>query len=135
MKHKNQPSEDQLPDLLQQLRSKGDGLRSPQAAYFEHLADKVVQQQALTQQNSNAPRPSLLALRSLKQYVRWAAVAASVLLCVWLGWQSIGEASTQTATVSSWEAQLDALSQEELTDYIQENIQEFELETLLANNN
>lgn len=135
MKYKNQASEDHLPDLLQQLRSKGDGLRSPHAAYFENLADKVVQQVSSPQTTTRLQTANLTASRPQKYYLRWVAVAALVLSGGWWAWQSVVDLPVGTHPVAaSWEVQLDALSQEDLTAYIQENIQEFELEILLATN-
>lgn len=136
MKNNKQGTGDQLPDWLERLQTKGDGLQSPDADYFQELARRITAGEA--QEKSFEPRPLQLSTsRSAAIKSWWWAAAASLLLLLW--WSaSDGEAllptTAPTAQEASWQNQLDQLSEEELRAYIQENIQEFELETLLAIN-
>ncbi len=137
MKNNKPGVEDQLPEWLAHLQKKGDGLQSPDATYFQELAKRIAAGDVAVK--SPEPRPLMRAgsqARRIKTW--WWAAAASLLLLFWWSASSEGEAllpaTASTAQEASWQNQLDQLSEEDLSAYIQENIQEFELETLLAIN-
>lgn len=128
---------DQLPEWLERLQKKGDGLQSPDAAYFEELARRITEEEA--QERSFELRPLLLHSSRPRRTIKawWWAAAASLLLLFWWSASEVTLPSPNSALATqetSWQNHLDQLSEEELRAYIQENIQEFELETLLAIN-
>lgn len=135
MKNKKQDTEDQLPSFLKDLKPKGDGLRSPDATYFEELAERIIE----GRQAQQKPTHLQLSHRQTRAVPTWWwALAASVLLLLW--WSvndnrtALPDDEAPMAEHNSWQNQLDELNEADLSAYIQENIQEFELEILLANN-
>lgn len=143
MENNKEHTADQLPLWLNHHKKKGDGLQTPEAEYFQRLADAILQEKLkekpFVARLPDAPMAAPTKGRSRVMPSWWWAVAASVLLLLW--WSASDRlvqppASTVASSNSqdAWQNQLDQLSEEDLTNYIQENIQEFELETLLAIN-
>lgn len=119
------PNEDQLPDLLQQLKGKGDGFKKADAAYFTQMTKKAMAQ---------AQQPKQLSLKAKPlPYRRWLAYAASLALVLSLAWQwQINRSDFDAATVSTdiSAITLDDLDDAEIMEYINDNLSDFELEQL-----
>lgn len=112
--------QDQLPDLLENLRSRGDGYRSPGPEYFAELAEKSI---------AAGRRPA-----TSTSLWRWsAAVAASLVLVLGL-WFSVGSSSQKEALVANEvpesELLMADLSEEDIEAYISEQLYDFEAELL-----
>jgi hypothetical protein len=118
---KREPLHEPLSDHLRQLRERGDGFRLPDN-YLEELKKRA----PATADSVDKVRP----LRSRPQ-VAWLAMAASVALLLTLGWAWLQRPATpQLAEVTSVEANLDVLSDEDILAYVEDNIGEFELSLL-----
>ena len=113
--------EEQLPDILRALREQGDGLSTPDAAYFEDVAAR-----AMAEARAPARQRSLTG--------RWLAVAASVLVIMFAGWWALQpaegrmDATAQATAGQSSEDLLAEVSAEDIDAYISEQIDEFTLE-------
>lgn len=121
----------EISETLQRLKSAGDGFRTPSPDYFDQLAQRVVDEA------SAVPAPKQYARRRLLWPSLYAVAAALLLLLWWQPWQVSEVALTpqvveaSTTDQSGWESALAALSEEDILAYIDENIQDFELETLI----
>lgn len=122
---------DQLPESLRKLRPKGDGFRRPDDAYLRQMTDRVLH----SSQEKVQPKASAR-VRRLPSWV--AGIAATLLLLLWFQpWNTspIADTATEpTTTSAAWEQTLANVSDDDLLAYIQENIEEFELETLVTAN-
>ncbi|MEM9837007.1 MAG: hypothetical protein AAF828_10920 [Bacteroidota bacterium] len=134
---------EELSPLLRKLQGKGDGFSVPSTDYYSELADQIIQQaqseneavgglQSSNSQNNSQPQTSAK-LRRL--YPSILAVAAAILLLVWLKPWAENSASDIAAPPTmaennSWVDHLDQLSEEDILAYIDDNITDFELETL-----
>ncbi|MEM6770835.1 MAG: hypothetical protein AAF597_09650 [Bacteroidota bacterium] len=112
---------EQLPDVLTALKRKGDGFSSPDAAYFEAMADRAIQE---------AQKPAVR--RALSR--NWLAVAASVLVLVFAGWWLLNAGAEEGVVVAKAETRpssdelLAEISIEDIDAYVSEQIDEFTLE-------
>lgn len=113
--------EEKLPDLLQSLRTQGDGLFSPGEDYFEAMAARSI---------AKAKVPA--AQRSLTG--RWWLMAASVLVLMLAGWwiiqtaNNIDPAYAEQETARSSDELLAEINIEDIDAYVSEQIDEFTLE-------
>lgn len=124
-------NEDQLPDLLSGFKAKEDGFKTPPADYFSGLAAKIIadEEKTPTTTKSNGAR-----IRQLLPAI--LSIAAALLLLVffqpWADKSNIENTTTTELAVT--ESQLDealaSLTDEDIYEYISENITDFELETL-----
>ena len=125
-------NEDKLPDLLSGFKSKGDGFKTPSADYFSELSAKIIadeegEQPARLKGSGARIRQLLPAILS---------IAATLLLLVFFQpWADNSNVSESTATeLAVTESQLNealaSLTDEDIYEYISENINDFELETL-----
>ena len=70
------PNEDQIPDLLRELKSKGDGFIRPKANYFDNITEQALKE---------ARQPKVVKMTSNKRsYRQWLAYAASLALVLTL---------------------------------------------------
>ena len=119
---KREPLHDEpLSDQLRELQSRGDGFRLP-ANYLDTLRDRL----------PAAAEPEPVRIRPLYRRRTWLAIAASVALLLSLGWAWLesSETTAPPAAAALATADLDALSEEDILAYVEENIGDFEL-TLL----
>lgn len=122
-------NEDQLPDLLTKFKAKGDGYTSPPLGYFTDLAEKIV-----THEKERSVK-QLSGARIRRIIPAVLTIAATLLLLVWFKpWESDHNLGDQTTELAVTESQLDealaSLSDEDIYEYISDNITEFELEIL-----
>lgn len=119
---KREPLQDEpLSDRLRQLQQRGDGFRLPEN-YLESLKERMPEATA-----TDTP------VRPLRRTARqtWLAIAATVVLLLATGgaWLYYSSGSLASDTVLA-EADLDALSDEEILAYVEENISDFDLSLL-----
>lgn len=112
--------EEKLPEFLRSLRKRGDGLTTPEEAYFSAMAGK-----AIAASKRSAP------VRLL--YRNWLAVAASVMLLLVAGWWFSRGGTGETlqadkAVAQSSDELLSEINVEEIDAYVSEQIDEFTLE-------
>lgn len=122
---KREPLHDEpLSDQLRELRRQGDGFRLPDN-YLNELRDRL----PVTEQ------PSTDRVRSLYARKTWLAIAASVALLLTLGWAWLYQPATpgSTSETTLAEANLDALSDDDILAYVEENIGDFEWTLLYEN--
>lgn len=120
---KREPLHDEpLSDALRELRGRGDGFRLPDN-YLQELRERPPA--------PVAERPPAR-LRPLNRRRTWLAIAASVALLLSLSWAWLASPDHSAATVEQplATADLDALSDEDILAYVEENIGEFELSLL-----
>jgi hypothetical protein len=123
---KREPLHDEpLSDSLRELRERGDGFRMPDN-YLQDLRERLPA--------AVAERPSAR-IRPLTRRRSWLAIAASVALLLSLGWAWLASPDRSPATVEQTlaAADLDALSDEDILAYVEENIGDFELSLLYEN--
>lgn len=121
--------QDDIPDLLRQLRANGDGYRKPDHQYFDQLSEQVL-----------ADERSVRSINSGGRSKRWtlglAAAAMISLLAIFtflrpsFGTGVATENDEAIAATTSWEAQINELDATEIQDYIDINIQDFDLDLL-----
>jgi len=123
MSNKQPYQHDELPDLLRELKTRGDGFRRPSADQFADLAEHIIFAEA----TQKMPKQHTAKIRRLS--VRWivGAAAAVLLLVMWQSWSTTDEVHDQPAVVA---AKIDDLSDEDILAYIDDNIQDFELDIL-----
>ena len=111
---------DQLPDLLAELKSRGDGYRSPGPEYFAELAER-----SIAAGKKPAVRTSLW---------RWSAAVAAGLLLVFGLWFAGGPSGDEGNLVADEmpesELLLADISEEDIDAYITEQLYDFETELL-----
>jgi len=116
-------SDDQLPEILRNLRAHGDGYVPPSDAYFAELAERS---------KLAAQRPAVV-----RPYRRWLSAAAAVLLLLVAGWW-LADGRNDTGglvageTPRSSEELLADIDPEIIDAYVTEQIDEFNLELYAA---
>lgn len=117
---------EELPELLRNLRSGGDGFRQPEAGYFRQLGEQIIREE-------QSVRP-LKARRNfrLPAFTSAAAAAVILLLAFWYNQPTSSPASVEQKLVAvpDWESEIDQIDEAEIRDYIEANIEDFDLELL-----
>jgi len=109
----------ELPEALRNLKGRGDGLKSPEPAYFEALAKASLEEGQRTAVVRKFPLRQLLA----------AAAAILLLIGVWVF--SPGEgASADAMAIEEFNSEelLDQLTAEDIDAYIDDQLYDFESE-------
>lgn len=113
--------DDNLPDVLRQLKSAKDGYTPPPDQYFLNLAERSLHV---------AKAPAVVKVG----YRRWLAVAASVLVLLLAGWWIVGPAESgpylanDQPDIPSSDELLADIEAELIDAYVTEQIDEFTLE-------
>lgn len=117
--------EDQIPDILLELKSKGDGFRTAESDYFSDLTARVL---------SEADEPKVVKMRPSFQVKQWLAYAAALALIVVTAWQLMPATNLNEEVVAadntSDNVTLDDLDDATILEYLGENLQDYELEQL-----
>ncbi len=124
--------EDELPPFLQDLKSKGDGMKAPEG-YFDDMEDAVFTR---LKASGDLDRPTLIVTKRpglFARFVRpqammaYAAALALILVAAWFIRQpgSVGPGTSIAST---------ELTEDDIEAYVLENVQEFEPEQLVALN-
>ncbi|MEM6877321.1 MAG: hypothetical protein AAF544_02085 [Bacteroidota bacterium] len=103
--------------ILDGLKKEGDGFRRAEPNFFEQLAKRAEQE----------ARPTAVRRRIRPAF--WGAAAAVILLLVF-AWSAIDQQSDPEPTLVDVDGMIDALTDEEIFAYIEENVADFELELL-----
>lgn len=115
---KREPLHEPLSDRLRDLRERGDGFRLPDN-YLEALKQRLPATQA--------PPPKVRPPHR-RPVSAWLAIAASVALLLLLGWAWLYTPTTAPeAEPPLAEANLDALTDEDILAYVEDNISDFEI--------
>lgn len=110
---------EELPGLLEGLKGRGDGFRSPDKFYFEEMAKASLRE---------AVKPAV----KRRLPARWLSIAAAVMLLLTTGWflretSGNGQGEIAGQELSSDEL-LNQLSAEDIDAYIDEQLYDFETE-------
>lgn len=129
-------NENELTDLLRELRPGGDGFRQPKADYFRNLSEAIIEKEKSAEPISIRSRPRW----RLPAYTSAIAAALLLLVVFWYNQPEMPLDSVEQAIVAvpDWEAEIDQVDEAEIRDYIEANIEDFDLELLaedLSTNN
>jgi hypothetical protein len=121
-------NENELTDLLRELRPDGDGFRQPKADYFRKLGEAIIEKEKSTEPISIRSRRSW----PLPAYASAIAAALLLLVVFWYNQPEmpLGSVEQSMVAVPDWEAEIDQIDEAEIRDYIEANIEDFDLELL-----
>lgn len=112
----------ELPEQLRRLKERGDGFTGPDADYFDALATRSLRAAG---QRPATRRTRFRRLRPL------LAVAAALLLLLTAGWW-VARSPSPAAPAPSSDELLAEISDETIEWYVDEHLEEFDLEQLLT---